>query len=597
MNATEPAPKRLRFPCPGIRPVALVLMVGWMAGDCLAAEPQLADLVSETTRHRRSLSEFVGSNAPIAMEGAHSGLEIEIALSPRIEVMGGEVEILHEHATGQADGRSGLRVSWGDREIGAATVATGERSGRLAGRFTGTPDPVSSYLLKIVSERHGLPAAGAPPKGPWTQIDATGSGIAIDYRLRTLDPMLNEMRDLIDERYWGDYEIGIVTAPLYSVDHRHFAWGNRVAQRAALWMGDRPLEIRHHDQLTGTGDQIAVGTRAEMIGILPKTICDQITTSFVGVYPHPRDARHFLLVLSGTDAEGVGRAVRAFAFAPDEFPALPRIDVTGWEAANSDPPAAGPEGSRHVQMPDLARWQASGFPGVAGGKDAPGCDLWITSRDSGTLAGAWMVAGKLAQISGDVALSLAVVDRQPDASRHWLALGPIGTLDGALVGASPLARLQPAEGEGFLTQFESPLHRGRAGGFLTAADSLILRERVTELIRPTLWESLHGDTALWALGGSAPRHQRLAATFEVGEPGPLLAVWRLVTALPWLSISLSTLGAIIVVWLLRQPMTSGRDWDLVPVRTNSNRRTSVARRQREVARRKARLADASRRGA
>jgi hypothetical protein len=362
-------------------------------------------------------------------------------------------------------------------------------------------------------------------------------------------------------------------------------------------MGRRPLEIRHGDQLSGSGDQIAIGTRAEMIGILPKSICDQITTSFVGVYPHPQNERQFLLVLSGTDVEGVARAVRAFAFAPDQLPDLPRIDVTGWAAANEDPRATGSAGSRRVQMPDLERWRTEGLAGGTGDRDSPGCDLWITTRDSSTLASAWMVAGKLAQVAGDMVPSLAVVDRQPAASRHWLAFGPLASLDASLKGFSPLSRVQPAEGEGLLTQFESPLGRGRAGGFLTAADSLILRDRVSELIRPALWNTLHGDTVLWRLGGTDPRHQRLAAFFEVGEPGPVLAAWRMLASLPWLSILLSTIGAVIVVWLLRQPMTAGRDWDLVPVKNNSNRRTSVARRQREIARRKARLPAPARRGA
>lgn len=570
------------------------LLIAATAAEPLRAQegPALSDLVSETRRHWRSLSEFVGTRSPISIEGGHSGIEVEIALSPRIELLGGEVMIQHEHAATEPGLAPGLRISWDDREIGTALLSPGERRGRLAGRLPGLEAPVSSYRLKIASRQEGLPGTGSESPIPITQIDTLASGLALEYQLRPLDPLLDQLRDLIDDRFWGDYALTLVTPPLYSLEARHLDWGNRVAQRSAIWMGKRPLEIRHSDRLTSLGDEIAIGTRAELIGILPKTICDQISNSFVGVYPHPRDPRHFLLVLSGTEPEGVTQAVRAFTIAPEQFPGLPRIDVTGWQIAET--PAAGREAitGRRVTLPDLDLWRREGLPGAVTG----GFDLWVGSRDAGSVSSAWMLAGKLAQTAGDLQPMLGVVDTMPAGPRHWLAIGPISALEPAVVDASTHARVSVAEGEGFLTQFQSPEAAGIVGGVLCAADHLILRERVIDLIHPIVWESLRGDTSVWHAGDQEPRNHRLAVTFEVGSPGLAAAVWHRVTGLPWLSVLLCTVSLVILGWLLRQPMTSGRDWDLVPARANANRRTSRSRRQRENARRQARLEESLRRG-
>lgn len=583
---------------PSFRPPAAACLAGALIGGGHAAEPRLADLLDEAASHRRSLAEFVGTAGALAIQGTTSGIEIEIGISPRIEATEGEVVVCHEEAAEPGRGRTRLKIFWDEAEIGAGSLADGERFGQVMGRFRGAEDPVSSYRLKVVAELPGPLPAETTPHPLLSQIDPTRSWIAMKYQLRPLQPMLDELRDLIDERFWGDYDLTIVTAPLYSLSDSHWTWGNWVSQRAALWMGERPLRIRHSDQLAGRGDEIAIGTRSDLIGILPKTICDQITSSFVGIYPHPRDDRRFLLVLSGTEAEGVERAVRAFAFAPEKMPPLPRIDVTGWPVHPLPPRERAGTSPGHLVLPDLARWRSEGFA-LPGGPDQPGgASLWITRRDSPTVATAWMLAGKLAQVAGDLDPDLRVADSKPFPSgRHWMAIGPMASLDPVLLQASPASRVSPGEGDGLLAQFESPYGTGWAGGLLTAADSLLLHDRVVELIQPGCWNGLHGDTVVWSDGGGSVRHQRLAGTFEVGRPGALLSAWRWLSSLPWLSIVLSGIGAGILAWLLWQPMTSGRDWDLVPARSHANRRVSRARRLREVARRQARLDEAVRRSA
>jgi hypothetical protein len=351
--------------------------------------------------------------------------------------------------------------------------------------------------------------------------------------------------------------------------------------------------VRHDDHLSDHRDEIVIGTREELIGVLPKAICDHITSSFVGIYPHPENSRHFLLVLSGTETKGVDRAVRAFVFFPDKMPPLPRVDVTGWNLPDHDPAPVGRIESRRVQMPDLARWKSEGFPGATGMPVMAGCDLWVTHRDSQTFASAWMVSGKMAQVAGDIVTTLNVVDQLPNPRHHWIAFGDQNSLPKELAQDSPLERVFDG-GEligrrGVLTQFESPLKKGRAAGFLTADDRVLLEKRVGELIQPELWETLHGDTVVWETGGESPRHQLLGKAFEIGEPGRLLAAWRWFAGLPWLSVAFGMTGAAIVAWLLLRPVHDPDPSAMAVTRRNGNRRVSRARRLRLAARRAARL--------
>ncbi len=574
-------------------------LAGIAADEPSHVGPQLADLVDETLRQRRPLSAFVGSGEAIPLEGSKSDLEIDIPLSPRLYLAGGEVEVHFLHAVGLRSDRSRLRVYWDQHEIAAAPLGGLRRDGRVVAELPRNEPSVERYRLRLAVELRAdeeeAGKSGAPEEvAPWTQIDPTRSWVALDYRLRPLLPNLDEMRMLVDERLWNDQTLTIVTAPVYATDEEHLQWGGRVAQRMALWQGERSLAVRHDDRLTRVGDEVAIGTRDELIGVLPREICDQVTASFVGVYPHPEDDRHFLLVLSGTEPEGVDRAVRAFCYFPEKMPPMPRIDVTGWDLPGKDPtPTGGIEG-RRLRMPDLQRWSREGFPGATGAPVMAGCDLWVTHRDSETLACAWMVAGKLAQVAGGMVSSLHVVGERPAAGRHWIALGDRDALPSDLAGASPLPRVF-VEGElmgrrGVLTQFESPLKKGRAAIFITAEDRLLLQDRVTELIRPAFWDTLHGDTVAWNPGGLDARFQRLAVGFEIGEPGFFLRAWRLVGDVPWMSVIFGMIGAAMIVWLLRHPVHDPDPDGVAVTKRNGNRRVSRSRRIREAARRAARLA-------
>ncbi|MCB1061717.1 MAG: cellulose biosynthesis cyclic di-GMP-binding regulatory protein BcsB [Verrucomicrobiae bacterium] len=576
--------------------LSLVLVSGGLS-PAVGEEHRLADLVDQSLQHRRTLAELFNSPEAIALEGSKSELEIELPLSSRIELLGGEIQVHYLHTVGLTSERSHLQAYWDDQELASRPLGGLRRDGRLTGQVPADHSFVNRHQLKIAVQQRSKVEDTLPDTEEaaalWTQIDPTDSWIALRYQLRPLTPKLNELRGLIDDRLWGDYTLTFVTAPVYAIGSQHLAWGGRVAQRAALWMGDRPLVVRHDDRLSDVGDEIVIGTRDELIGVLPQAITDHISASFVGAYPHPEDPRHFLLVLSGTEPEGVDRSVRAFVFHADRLPPLPRIDVTGWDMPTTDPEPAGRIETRRMQMPDLARWRNEGFPGATGSPGLAGCDLWVTHRDSETMASAWMIAGKLAQVAGDVVTTLNVIDHQPEAKRHWIAFGDRDALPGEFAGTSPLPSVfvggELMGRRGVITQFESPMKSGRAAGFITADDRLLLQDRVTELIRPEIWDTLHGDTVVWEPGSQAPRYQRLAASFEIGEPGWLLLTWRKFTGIPWISLLFGLCGAAIITWLLRRPIHDPDPAAMGVSRNNGNRRVSRSRRLREAARRAARL--------
>lgn len=599
---STPSARRL---CCGL---ALLWLIGWggakgQTGDPVESEgegPRLTDLLEDTQRQRRSLADFLQTSEPVPLEGSRSDLEVDIPLSPRLFLAGGQVEVHFLHALGLRSERSQLRVYWDQYEIATAPLGGLRRDGRVLGELPRHEPSVERYRLRLAVEQRAAEMVGAGDVAgesesvvPWTQIDPERSWVALDYRLRPLLPNLDELRGLVDERLWNDYTLTIVTAPVYATSESHLHWGGRVAQRMALWQGDRSLTVRHDDRLSPVGDEVVIGTRDELIGVLPREICDQVTSSFVGVYPHPEDDRHFLLVLSGTEAGGVDRAVRAFSFYPEKLPSLPRIDVSGWDLPERDPTPAGTVAARRLRMPDLQRWSREGFPGATGSPVSAGCDLWVTHRDSETIASAWMVAGKLAQVAGGMVTSLRVVGGEPAAGNHWIALGDRDALSVDLADASPLSSLF-VDGElmgrrGVLTQFESPLKKGRAASLITAEDRLLLQDRVTELVRPEFWDALHGDTVVWGPGATEPRFQRLAAAFEIGEPGHLVSLWRSLRGLPWMSVFFGMIGAVMIVWLLRHPVHEPDPSEVAVTKRNGNRRTTRGRRVREAARRAARL--------
>lgn len=565
----------------------------------------LESLVEVSRQERRPLADFVDSLEPIALEGSRSGIDIEIPLSPRMKLTGGEVEVHYLHAVGLRADRSKLDITWDKNTIASRQLGGLRRDGRLSGYLPDSEPSVDRYQLRITAEQRAASGddspfgtAGDSAAEPWTQIDPQKSWVALDYQLRPLVPRLNEVRTLVDDRLWGDYTLTVVTAPVYAIGESHFNWASRAIQRIALWQSNRPLTVRHDDRLSAVGDELVIGTRDELIGILPTEIGDQITHSFVGVYPHPDDPRHFLLVLSGTEPEGVDRAVRAFVFHSERLPPLPRIDVTGWDISGRDPKPTGKPDKSRLGMPDLARWSRDGFPGATGLRVEDGCDFWLTHCDSETMASAWMLSGKLAQVAGDVVTSIRVVKTQPEPSRHWIGLGDLDALPTELADQSPLSRLF-LEGDligrrGVITQFESPLRKGRAASFITAEDRVLLQDRVEELISPAFWRNLEGDTVTWEPGGESPRYQRLAATFEIGEPGWFLRVVRFLDAVPWLSLLFGCAGAFVVFWLLRQPVHDPDPASVGVTRRNGNRRVSRGRRIREAARRAARLGRPSR---
>lgn len=540
-----------------------VLVFGFGGGVVQSAEgPALSDLVGSSSRSTRPLSQLLGSRESIALEGSQSQLQIEVPVNRRLSVEGGEVLVHFTPPPGADRSRSRVRVLWDGESIGEQVLDGDRGAGHFRCSLPSLEGNVDCFELTIEVEQRIAPRAGAQEVGSpgelRTVIDPARSRLALEYRFKSIVPTLDELRGLVDATHWDDYKMGIVTAPIYAIEDQHLDWGNRVAQRAALWLENRPLQVRHADRLSELHDEVAIGTRDELIGILPQGICDQITSSFVGVYPHPENDRHFLLVLSGAESEGVARAVRAFAYYPTRLPPMTRIDVTRWQLSEADPMPQGRDFDRRLAMPDLDYWRRTGFPGATGMKGEAGFDLWVAHRDSEAMAGAWMLSGRMTQVVGDMLTSVEVGWERPADHRHWMALGARRDLPPEVLMASSFAYAFQ-EGEllgrrGMLMQFESPYREGRMAGFVTADDRVLLGERIVELIRPEIWDRLHGDTVTWQGDEESARFRRLSPRFEIGEAGWFLASWRWLAGLPWLSLFFGTAGAALITWLLLRPV-------------------------------------------
>lgn len=557
-----------RCPVPGsvssvslgvFRASLLIAALQWGLDVRAGEGPGLLSLLEDSNQSTRSLAEFVGSAEAISLSGSQSAVEVEIPLNPRMELEGGEIRVHFAHASGLDPERSRITVSWNGVTLGSRELGSAFEEGFLRCRIPAMLPSLDSVDLRIeVAQRLDGSFSGAKdsPPVPWTLIDPARSRISLNYQFGTLSPNLDEIRGLIDATLWEDYRISLVTAPIFAIDDRHLDWGKLLVQRTALWLEERPLRVRHGDRLSSGSDEVAIGTRDELIGILPQGICDRITNSFLGVYPHPENPRHFLLVLSGAEPEGVDRAVRAFVFASERLPPMTRVDVTRWEHLPSSSQFA--ISTRRLAMPDLREWAQTGLPAAT---QRNGFSLWIPHRNSQALASAWMLAAKWTQVSGDMVSGLEVVSDRPGEDRHWLALGARRDLPPEVLMASPYSQAF-REGElmgrqGMLAQFESPFRSGRVAGLLTADDRVLLEERVSELVEEDLWTRLHGDTVTWQGDADSARFRQLAPGFEVGEISLALRVWRWLVELPWLSVVLGGLGAGIVTWLLLRPVQEG----------------------------------------
>jgi cellulose synthase (UDP-forming) len=262
-----------------------------------------------------------------------------------------------------------------------------------------------------------------------------------------------------------------------------------------------------------------------------------------------------------------------------------------------------PPAEHFVRLPDLSLFSRTGFPFTVA---AHGDDLalQVASKDSATLAAAWMLMARLAQVTGTPLTNTEQSFRAIDEPRHLLLVGPKDALDRSLLIGAPaqfgaearapfpsllspqpdnksrswwqrlvdrLARLsdpKKASDEqlhvdiayqaelgriALAMEHESPLHPGKTITTITASNPSALERGVAALIQPKLWDGLQGDLAVWMPDSESVRAQRAGTNYYHGSVGPITRAQFLFSRSPWTWLcALITLVALLalVTWRL-----------------------------------------------
>lgn len=219
----------------------------------------------------------------------------------------------------------------------------------------------------------------------------------------------------------------------------------------------------------------------------------------------------------------------------------------------------------HVKLPNLQLLSRTGFPYTA---PADGRELQVRvgSLDSDTVAAAWTLLGKLAQL-GAVPPWQAHLTSGPNVAtdRHELLVGALSDLPPEIMGGAQVAfgdrgllrpevlRMPAGQPESrslrsffpvgtsvahadpatpalaavsyearqgskaFLLQFESPLSPGRLVSVATAADPGILRAAIARLVEHDMWGGIAGDLVSWAPDSHSVSTATVGSSFLLGE--------------------------------------------------------------------------------
>lgn len=268
-----------------------------------------------------------------------------------------------------------------------------------------------------------------------------------------------------------------------------------------------------------------------------------------------------------------------------------------------------PPASQFVQLPDLSLLVRAGFPFLM---DPQGGDLalQVMGRDPASIAAAWTLMARLAQVTALPLHQAQVGFEAPTEARDLIAVGALTDLDPGLAQAAPLSfdgratrthysmppgivesesaehwyerglstlenwfgrtplgvaeRLtaqavfdgHPLGQQGVLMAFQSPSHPGRSVLMLIAGEPALLQQRTAQLVQPDRWYNLRGALALWDERPDSLRWQTPRSVYTVGD-GPIDArlsyyFTRTPMALLATALVLFISLAVLVLWMLRR---------------------------------------------
>lgn len=225
-----------------------------------------------------------------------------------------------------------------------------------------------------------------------------------------------------------------------------------------------------------------------------------------------------------------------------------------------------PRMMRQTRLPNLKLLSQTSFP-YAASPDGVDLAVHVSGRDSTSVCAAWMLLGKMSQISGSVLHRSEISFRIPQTKKNLIVIGPVESLPEEVMIKAPISPqevgrlryvmsaspepeatavgpieeiLEKLRGEAAIRKepeqpvtigmnakstllddtmaisFENPFHLGRLTTVFTAADTDKLYRGIYTLQDRRYWDNLSGTVAVWNNTPRSLQTTRIGPEFQYG---------------------------------------------------------------------------------
>ncbi len=270
---------------------------------------------------RLPLRQLIGAEEPIFLRNSTSTYTVYVPLSPRYDVKSVKLHLRFTNSIALLSERSVMRVVINNKIIGQYYLTRDQPNHNVD---LEVPleyfQDASNELQFIVAQHYTLECEEPAAPELYTEILPDESYFEAVVTMNDIFPKLSLLRDLIDQKLWDPYKFHIAmpggTGSGMSDDA--LSLGSVVTQGVALNLDYRPAVVTTGNALSAGVDNIVVGTASALTPYLTSAEQGSINGSFIAVKQLPGDSEHFMLLISGTNAEEVAQA--AYAFSLFNFP-------------------------------------------------------------------------------------------------------------------------------------------------------------------------------------------------------------------------------------------------------------------------------------
>jgi hypothetical protein len=315
-----------------------------------------------------SLATLGNLSGALRLAGAAASSSMSVPVSAREQVLAATLHLVVSNSISLLTDRSQVAVRINGRTIAQLQLSSKQPEATADIRIPADLMRPGYNTLTFTVAQHATENCEDPDSPElWTEIDTSASTLQMQTELNPLTPALADLDDLVDPKQWSAHPVAIVTAAHPDIDPQ-LASGSLLAQGIALRLRYLDPALRVLDAQRGTGDGVLpglalaplagadvllLGTRDALRGELDPQIEARILNGFLGIYPKPGDARHFVLVISGRTDSEVNRAARAFAHR--ELPLPRRNELLIGELDESATPAWSANGTVSGTAPHTFR--------------------------------------------------------------------------------------------------------------------------------------------------------------------------------------------------------------------------------------------------